>query len=54
MNTQQLIALLQSIDPSGSKRVKFQNISTTPVLTGDEVDIVGGTSTQDVILQNPK
>ena len=54
MNTQQLIALLQSLDPSGTKRVIFQN-EGDPINHGDEVDIIGGTAnSSEVKLKNPK
>lgn len=52
MDTQQLIALLQSLDPAGTKRIKFQNLSVV-INPGDEVDIIGGTSkNNDVVLNN--
>ena len=54
MNTQQLIALLQSLDPSGTKHVVFQNQGDV-INHGDEIDIIGGIATSsEVKLQSPK
>lgn len=52
MDTNQLIALLQSLDPSGTKRIKFKNLNAI-INPGEEVDIVGGsTKSNDLILNN--
>lgn len=52
MKTAQLISLLQNLDPAGTKDVKFVN-KATPIKTGEEVDIVGGTGgATDIKLSN--